>query len=215
MFEEFVRKLTYEISRELPGFSAQKMMAPLGRRPPLDYLKEGAVPKNSAVLVLLYPFAIENSLTINTVLIVRSDNEGGMHGGQVAFPGGRMDDSDKDLAATALREAEEEIGIEPGSVAIIGELTPLYIPVSNYMVHPFVGTVSKHPIFKIHSAEVKGVLEVPVRDLASDTNKGIAKRFVKFRGEEIDVPCFKIKEEIIWGATAMIISEFTEIIRRI
>ena len=212
MFEEFVKKLSHEIKRELPGFSAQKIMAPLGRKPPLEYLKENAVPRKSSVLILLYPQL--SPFSIKTVLIVRPENEGGNHAGQISFPGGSADEGDKDLRETALREAEEEIGISRKSVSVLGELSPLYIPISNFMVHPFIGITGIPPDFRIHPAEVQELLEVELDDLFAEKNKRRAEQFIKIRNLKMEVPCYAVKGKLIWGATAMIISEFEEIIRR-
>lgn len=198
---------------ELPGFSAQKLMAPLGRKPPSDYMDMGISPKKSAVLILLY--ADPNHFRVKTVFILRTENEGGSHAGQISFPGGGMDESDKNLSETALREAEEEIGVDRNAVSLLGALTPLYIPVSNYMVHPYVGMVNSVPEFKLHPLEVKGLLEVEINDLMAAKNKGDIERFIKIRKGNMQVPCYTINGEIIWGATAMIISEFTEILRRV
>lgn len=212
MFEEFAKNLMREIQKDLPGFSAQKIMAPLGRKPPLEYLKENVVPKRSAVLILLYPKI--NPYSIKTVLIQRPENEGGNHAGQISFPGGGVNDLDKDLSETALREAEEEIGIDRSRVSILGELSPLYIPVSNFMVHPFVAISSEAPLFRLHTKEVQEVIEVELDELTSEKNVGSVTRFIKIRNETTEVPCYNVNGKIIWGATAMIISELGEIIRR-
>jgi len=213
MFEEYLKKLAEELKSDLPGFSAQKSMAPLGRKPPSEYIKKNIIPKKSAVLILLYPQP--DSLEVKTVLMLRPEHEGGNHGGQISFPGGGMNESDKDLSETALREAEEEIGVKRSTVSIVGALSPLYIPVSNYMVHPYVGACKNTPQFIIHPLEVKALIEVGLEELSSDKNKTSVEKYVKIKGERIQVPCYNINGEIIWGATAMIISEFAEIIRRI
>lgn len=213
MFEEFVKKLQDQLKTELPGFSAQKLMAPLGRKPPIEYLKKGIVPKKSAVLILLYPQT--TPFSVKTVLIQRPENEGGAHAGQISFPGGAYDKSDPDLRETALREAEEEIGVNRGPITVIGELSPLYIPVSNFMVQPFVGITNKLPEFNIHTKEVTRLIEVSINDLLEEGNRKTIERFIKVLNAEMQVPCYDINGKIIWGATAMIIAEFAEIIRRI
>lgn len=212
MFEEFIKKLSDEFKRELPGISAQNLMAPFGKRPPSEYNK-GSVPKKSAVLLLLFPDSTNDS--VKTVLILRPENEGGIHAGQISFPGGSYDESDGDLSQTALRETEEEIGIERKSISLIGALTPLYIPVSNYIVHPFVGISKTMPVFKIHLPEVKELLEVDAEELFSDRCKSTSEVYIKIRNARMEVPCYAINRKIIWGATAMIISELSEIIKRI
>lgn len=213
MLEEFSKKIAAEIKRDLPGFSAQKLMAPLGRKPPIEYLKENIVPQKSAVLILLYPDLV--TFSPKTVLILRPENEGGNHAGQVSFPGGGYHDSDTDLSQTALREAEEEIGITRDSVLLIGALTSLYIPVSNYIVHPFIGVADKQPDFKINPLEVAGLLECEVDAFLSDVNKGTISKHLKVKNQDRQVPCYSINGKTIWGATAMIISELEEVIRRV
>lgn len=213
-FEIFSKKLFHEINKELPGFSAQKLMAPLGRKPPIEYLKKNILPQNSAVLILLYPD--EKSLPVKTVLIERADSEGRAHSGQIAFPGGGFDErTDEDFRNTALREAEEEIGVNRNSVSIIGALTPLYIPVSNYMVHPFIGITGVKPGFVIHDREVKSIIELELDELFSETIKSKTVRHIKIKNQDMEVPCYDMNGKIIWGATAMILSELEEIVRRI
>ncbi|MEK6615378.1 MAG: CoA pyrophosphatase [Bacteroidota bacterium] len=212
LFEEFVKKLSDEFNRKLPGFSAQKLMAPLGNRHPNTFLNKNKSPKKSAVLLLLYP-AI-NRKDIKTVFILRPENESGSHAGQISFPGGGYDETDIDLSGTALREAEEEIGVQRKTVSLVGALTPLYIPVSNYMVHPFVGMSKEIPEFKIHPLEVQELFECEIIELISEKNKGTILKHLKVINQEKAVPCYNINGKIIWGATAMIISELSEIINR-
>ena len=113
-----------------------------------------------------------------------------------------------------MREAEEEIGVDRTSVTMLGALSPLYIPVSNYMVHPYVGTLKNAPSFKLHPLEVKGVLEVELNELLSEKNKGAVEKYLRVKDTTTKVPCYNIGGEIIWGATAMIISELEAILRR-
>ncbi len=212
LFEKFLLKLKSELEANLPGFSAQKRMAPLGRKPPIEYLKENMTPKNSAVLILLYPDP-ETSAP-KTVLILRPENEQGNHAGQVSFPGGGFDHADVELSNTALREAEEEIGLDRSGITLLGGLTPLYIPVSNYMVHPFVGFVRSVPEFNINREEVQEVLECNAEDFLREEFKGSVSRHIKIKNAWMEVPCYNINNRIIWGATAMIISEFEEVMKR-
>ncbi len=211
MFNSFINSLSAELKKDLPGFSAQKTMAPLGRKPPAEYLKKDVNPKSSAVLILLYPKLVD----VCTVLIVRPEKEGSKHAGQIAFPGGGFEVLDKDLSETALRETEEEIGVNRNSISLLGSLTPLYIPVSNYMMHPFVGAVNSPPQFNLEPSEVDGIVEVGLYDFVSENSQSSIERFVNVRGTSMKVPCYEINGKIIWGATAMIIAEFSEIIRRI
>ena len=213
LFEEFKAKLIFELKKELPGFSAQNHMAPMGRKIIDEYLNANISPKKSAVLILIYPNA--NVSGIYVVLIIRTENEKGNHSGQISFPGGGFNESDSSLADTALRETEEEIGVDRRAVKIIGELSPVYIPVSNYIVCPFVGICDHRPVFRKHNLEVKELLEVEINEFLSESNKTTSEIFMKIRNQKVNVPCYNIKGKIIWGATAMIISEFEEVIGRI
>ncbi len=213
MFKEFVRKISIELKKDLPGFTAQQLMDPIRRVKFDEYLSEKEVPKKSAVLILFYPDPLQ--LSIKTVLILRPENEVGSHAGQVSFPGGGYDVSDKDLSETALREAEEEIGADRQYIAVAGALTPLYIPVSNYMVFPFVGIANIRPEFKIHPIEVESLLECDINEFLLEENKTKVLRHIKLAKKDIEVPCYRINKKIIWGATAMMISELEEMLRKL
>jgi hypothetical protein len=119
------------------------------------------------------------------------------------------------LSATALRETEEEIGVDRRTIKIIGALSSLYIPVSNYIVYPFVGICNHKPVFQKNILEVDDLLEVEIKELLLEKNKTSSDIFLKLMNRTMNVPCYNIRGKIIWGATAMIISEFTEVIRRI
>ena len=210
-FEIFIKNLKNALKGELPGFSAQKLMAPLGEKPPADYLNS-RTPVKSSILILLYP-AVKNQC-VKTVLIVRSEKEGSAHGGQISFPGGGFHELDLNLSETALREAEEEIGVDRNAVSLIGELTPLYIPVSNYIVTPYVGICKSEPAFTIHTVEVKEIIEVELSEFVYPGNKHTITKYIKMLDKEKQVPCYAINGRIIWGATAMIISELSEVIKK-
>ena len=115
---------------------------------------------------------------------------------------------------TALREAQEEIGIDRSAVALIGELTPLYIPVSNYIVSVYVGICKSEPIFTIHTLEVKEVMEVELSEFVSPANEHTITKYIKMLDADKQVPCYIINGRIIWGATAMIISELSAVIKK-
>jgi 8-oxo-dGTP pyrophosphatase MutT (NUDIX family) len=150
---------------------------------------------------------------LSFALIQRPEYDG-IHSGQISLPGGRYEEMDGQVLNTALRESKEEVGIEPGSVEIIGKLSELYIPPSNFMVYPFVGYTPHRPLFRTDKKEVQRLIETDLDDLLNDNNIK-TKVFRIHSGIKISTPCYEIKGDVIWGATAMMLSEFREVIRRI
>lgn len=160
--------------------------------------------RQGAVLALLYP--VDGVLSL---LLIRRTADGGAHSGQIGFPGGKAEQTDADLLATALREAQEEVGLLSCDVDIIGALSSLYIPVSNFNVHPFVGYTETKPNYILSAVEVESVLEVPIAELFHPER--VTKVVVTSPADKSfirKVPAYKLEDEtIIWGATAMMISE--------
>lgn len=166
----------------------------------------------SAVMSLLFPVGDELHL-----LFIKRTEDGRAHSGQVSFPGGKQDPTDSDLKATALREAQEEVGIMPADVDILGELTPLYIPVSNFQVHPFVAFAKEKPTYNINQAEVRYILEVRVSELFHPQTK-VTTDVVSpaMPGIIRNVKAYQLSDgTIIWGATAMILSELEMILEEL
>ena len=166
----------------------------------------------SAVLVLLFRMAEELH-----VLLMKRKEDKGAHSGQVSFPGGRQETSDADLRATALREAQEEVGILSAEVDILGALTPLYIPVSNFNVYPYVGYANERPQYNLSKQEVAYVMEVPVSKLFHESRKTVTDVVSPaVPGVIRQVKAYKLEDgTIIWGATAMIISELEVLLQEI
>lgn len=204
----FVEKLRNEIAKGLPGTEVQWAMASSDRMVKgfPRFPKEDS--RSAAVMILLYP---KDNL-IHTAFIQRPEYDG-VHGGQISFPGGKMEDSDPDLIHTAIRETAEEIGVMPSEINIIDTLTPLYIPVSNIIVTPVVGWMEKQPVFNHDESEVVFIIEADIRTLMAPSTIKI-KPF-EIRGEMIDIKYFNYKENVIWGATAMILHELFTILNRI
>jgi 8-oxo-dGTP pyrophosphatase MutT (NUDIX family) len=191
----------------LPGLDAQLRMAPNPRHgwDPLKF-PEGA--RDGAALLLVYP----HDATLHFALTVRGA-ELRNHTGQVSLPGGRVD-AGESFEAAALREAQEEIGVDPRAVELIGRLTPLHIPVSGYLLHPVVGFATMRPAFQRAEWEVARIIEAPVSVLS---DAGVLKRELRTRivnGQtiDVDVPYYDIEGEKVWGATAMVLAEFGAIL---
>lgn len=199
--EYLLQQLRIDLSHPLPGRAAQYRMAPSPRATDnLYYDTPRADTRQGGVLLLLYPH--QDQLYIP--LILRPTYEG-VHSGQIGLPGGGYESNDLDLTTTALREAHEEIGIQAESVTVLGQLSPLYIFASNYLVQPTVAWTPQRPEFSLDAHEVAMLLEVSLLDLL-DTNH-VQRETWELRGRMAEVPFFCVQTQKIWGATAMILSE--------
>ena len=208
-FLSFIGKIGKKLEGPLPGFPAQMKMASLSRLHHLANLFKSDNAIQSSVLILLYPFRSETGF----VLTLRNEYKG-IHSGQISLPGGKYEEDDESLVFTALREAKEEIGIDPKQVQILGQLTPLYIPPSKFLVTPVVGFVSSRPEFIADPYEVAKIIEIRISDFLS--NGSIRQKKINFKvGFSLNTPCYSIDGNYIWGATAMILSEFREILKTI
>ena len=201
-----INNIRQKLKQSLPGREAQLHMAPGLRRHYKDPSVDATV---ACVLVLLYPKDKEWHLT----LIQRMPHPKDRHSGQISFPGGRLEVDDPSLEAGALREAEEEVGVPREDIQLLGRLTELYIPVSNFLVHPFVGFLENEPTFIPQEAEVKEILEIPLSELSKDVNK---KKMDMPGGRNIilkNVPYYDFFGNVVWGATAMMLSEFEQVLK--
>jgi 8-oxo-dGTP pyrophosphatase MutT (NUDIX family) len=189
--------------RPLPGLDAQLRMAPSPRLgwDPLKF-PDGA--RDGAALLLVYP----HDDTLHFTLTVRGTGLRN-HTGQVSLPGGRVDQGET-FEQAALRETEEEIGVDPRSVEVLGPLTPLHIPISGYILHPVVGFATMRPAFQRAEWEVARIIEAPVSMLsdARVVKREMRTRSVNGQSIEVDVPFYDIDGEKVWGATAMVLAEF-------
>ncbi|NVJ87323.1 MAG: CoA pyrophosphatase [Algoriphagus sp.] len=204
---EIVHFLKNRLEKDLPGQAAHLEMAPQ----PVDMRRfQPKVPSNhrkGAVLLLLYP----SNEGVLFPLIKRPVYQG-VHSGQIALPGGKMDKTDPDLFYTALREAEEEVAVQSRKVEILGKLSELYIPTSNFLVTPVIGSILEIPEFVPEEREVEQVLPTGL-DLVLEPSR--KKRTILQLAErlELDTPYFDLHGEIVWGATAMILSELEHLLR--
>ncbi len=210
-------RLKAAFNRPLPGLGAQLRMAP-SPRVGWDPLKfpEGA--HDGAALLLVYPTFAEatggkpHAETLHLALTVRGSGLRN-HTGQVSLPGGRVDPGET-IEAAALREAQEEVGIDPRAVELLGRLTPLHIPVSGFLLHPVVGFTSMRPAFQRAEWEVARIIEAPLSVLSApgSIKREIRARIVSGQSIDVDVPYFAIDGEKVWGATAMVLAEFCAIL---
>lgn len=209
-FEQFLDKISVVAKQPLFALDAHLKMAPLERVQYLqNYDYSAKNPKASAVLSLFYP---KNGLA-HLLLIVRSSYPG-VHSSQIAFPGGKKELEDLDLQETALREANEEVGISPTEIEIVKQWSDLYIPPSNFMVSAFMGISQQTQNFVLQPDEVSGIIELPVTDLLNDSLVQNVLMNTSY-GSDISVPAFVINDHIVWGATAMILSEIKETFRAV
>lgn len=206
-FNYFLSHLSKLKELPLDGIDSQFKMAPeLRKKFSLEDIT-AKKPKESAVLALFYPDKDHNT---KIVLMLRS-NYKGVHASQISFPGGKKEKTDYSLKHTALRETEEEIGVLQPDITIIRELTKTYIPPSNFWVTPFLGFVQKTPIFTTNY-EVEKIIEISLSNLIDDKNLS-CKNLTTSYMENIDVPCFKLNDYTVWGATAMMLSEIKDLIK--
>jgi 8-oxo-dGTP pyrophosphatase MutT (NUDIX family) len=202
-------RLRSALQDPLPGLEAQLRMAPTPR---VGWDPHRVPPglRDAAGLVLVYSAADEPHL----LLTVR----GGSlrhHTGQVSLPGGAVDEGES-VERAAVREAEEEVGVDARDVHVAGRLTPLHIPVSGFLLHPVVGVAVAPPVFRAAEWEVARILEVPLSRLADPDVVRSEHRMLTRNGEPVavDVPYFDLHGEKVWGATAMVLAEFLAIAAR-
>lgn len=198
------RHLPRRLDETLPGHAAQATMAPRyeARREALSVEDKDC--REAGVLALLLPLPEGPGI----VLTVRRDHLPD-HAGQISFPGGQREGTES-LLETALREAHEEIALDPQSVNVVGAMTPLYIPPSNFCVHPFLGIVSHTPDLRPTDREVGNVLRAPLHLLLDPATRVVETWTL--HGTEVEVPYYDVDGHTVWGATAMMLAEILSVI---
>lgn len=207
-FEDFTKNITQLKKIQLGGVEAQFKLAPEMRLAYDDKKITANNPKIAAVLALFYP----NNNNNTSLLLTKRASYSGPHSNQISFPGGKIEKSDNNLSQTALRETFEEVGVSQEKVEILREITNVYIPPSNFLVTPFIGITKTKPMFKVNS-EVAEIIEVSFLDLLDDNNVGTIQITNSYMRETL-VPSFNINGSVIWGATAMILSEIKEVLKK-
>tara|TARA_B100000508_G_scaffold55003_2_gene42636 strand:+ start:40681 stop:41322 length:642 start_codon:yes stop_codon:yes gene_type:complete len=204
-----IQALRDRLEQELPGEDAHVRMSPTGRGRSSQLLKNVSHVHESAVSIVLY----ENNAVYSSLLIQRPTYKG-VHSGQVCLPGGKREDFETHLHQTALRECMEETGIDQNKLELLGSLTPVYIPVSNHHVHPYVfHHPSSTPDLIPDPREVVEIIPFELKQLIEEER--IKKTDILIRDDHKlkNVPYFDIEGRVVWGATAIILHEFKEVLK--
>lgn len=210
-FSEFKDRIVKIAKMELPGEIVQHKMAPIER---IQELKNQAKLKKTArkagVMALFYP-NVEGETYL--ILILRKTYKG-VHSAQVGFPGGKTEPEDSGIEQTALRETEEEVGVPQHAISVIRELTEIFIPPSNFFVQPFIGITEDTPVFIPQEEEVEALIEVPLQHFMDDSVL-ITKRITTSYAVDIEVPAYLLNDHVVWGATAMMLNEVREMLKKV
>lgn len=205
-FDRLIELLQQRLTEPLPGKQAHLKMAPK----PVDMRRfETDLPENhrkSGVLILFFPDGKDSIFPL-----IKRPEYAGFHSGQIAFPGGKMEPEDENIIQTSLREAQEEVGIDRRDVQVLGKLSDLYIPTSNFLVSPIVGFMEKRPNLIPEEKEVSRIIQT---DLGFLFRPEVRKqKDLEFGlNLKLNTPYFEIEGEVVWGATAMILSELIEML---
>ena len=207
-FSNFAFQLKQRLKKPLPGRSAQLKMAPK----PIDERRFAEDPSRPArlggVMVLLY----QEDRQVRIPLMKRPIYNGA-HSGQVSFPGGKFEEGDANLVETALRETEEEIGIDMGEIEVLGNLSEMFIVASNFKVLPTVGIVREFPIFKLDRKEVEAIYTPSLQQFTDVVEPKV--KTMHFPPYTIHSPYYDVEGQVVWGATAMILGELAEVIKEL
>ncbi len=209
-FQDFMTHIPKIKQETLLGELAHQIMSPPERADLVKNLNFDTInPKKAAVMMLFYP---KNNKT-HLVLIVRNSYKG-VHSAQIAFPGGKVEKTDLNFEETALRETEEEVGVLRHKINVIRAFTKIYIPPSNFIVYPFLGFSDEELVFLPDPEEVAGIIEWPLHDFLNEDfviNHNMSTSY----SIDIQVPAFQIQEHVVWGATAMMLSELKETLKKV
>jgi len=201
---EFIRDIANNLKKPLPGIDAQYRMAHKVRGKATQDTSKARI---AGVMVLLFP----KNEKWHVAFIQRPvKNPNDPHSGQISFPGGKKEEGDRDHKETALRETEEELGLPVKDIEVIGALTTLFIPVSNFNVFPFVGWTDQYPNWIPQESEVASVIEAPLEDFFTSEIRQKGEMRINKHIVLQEVPYFDLDGRILWGATAMIMNEFLE-----
>ncbi len=210
-FELFLQSVSKIEQIPLPGQVSQLKMSPPFRLELIEQQREAMkTSKKAAVTALFYP---DEEQVTKLILILRKTYKG-VHSAQVGFPGGRREDSDESLKHAALRETWEEVGVPIADIEVLKVMTELYIPPSNFTVYPFFGVTNKTPMFVKQDDEVEDLIEVLLTDFLDELAVTSVKVMTSLE-KEMEVPAFLLNGHIVWGATAMMLSELKDLLKTV
>lgn len=207
-FEMFI-KLTSKIKNlNLPGEVSQFKMSPPFRRDLLDENRaKMKLARKAGVMALFYP----NHLGETYLILILRKTYKGVHSSQVGFPGGKYEDDDPDIEYTALRETYEEVGVPIIDMKVLKALTKLYIPPSNFTVSPYIAITKQTPQFIKQDDEVEALIEVSLSHFLDNNRSDV--NVMTSMNKELEVPAFTLNGHIVWGATAMMLSELKDLLK--
>ncbi len=210
-FDTFLKSVSKIEQIPLPGLASQLKMSPPFRLELMEQQVEAMKnSKKAAVTALFYP---DEKQVTKLILILRKTYKG-VHSAQVGFPGGRREDSDETLMHAALRETWEEVGVPISDIKVLKAMTELYIPPSNFTVYPYFGITHKTPMFVKQDEEVEDLIEVLLTDFVDDNSISSVKVMTSLE-KEMQVPAFILNGHIVWGATAMMLSELKDLLKTV
>lgn len=211
-FDDFAIRIPKIKDLPLPGEASHVKMAPDFR---LEEMRRARLNqknrKKAGVMALFYP-DIQNS--VHLLLILRQPHPKDVHSNQIGFPGGKVEKSDTDIMATALRETWEEVGVSPNEIEVVRAFSEIYIPPSNFEVHPFMGLYRKQQPFIPQKSEVAALLEVPLSAFLDDANL-FTETLTTSYAQNVSVPAFKLNGYTVWGATSMMLNEMRTLLREV
>ena len=204
-YKEFIEFIIKIKDFNLKGKLAHKKMVPYNRISENEQNKINNFRyKEAAVLILIYP----SDKGVPSFVLIERTISSGVHSGQISLPGGKKEKNDKSFWDTSIRETNEEIGVNLSKINFIKKMSCVYVPPSNFMIYPFIGYLDKYPFFNMQKEEVQNIFEINILDLLKNKNKSFSEVRSKYMNNNIKVPVYNFMDKIIWGATAMILSEF-------
>ena len=210
-FDDFLISTSKIKNIPLPAQASQFKMAPPFRQELLKQQVEAIkTAKSAGVVALFYP---NNNQETHLILILRKTYKG-VHSAQIGFPGGKLEPQDASIEAAAIRETFEEVGIPSKNIKVLRALSEVYIPPSNFYVYPFIAISKATPQFIKQDDEVEAIIEVALTHFLDDAS--IITQHVKTSySVEVEVPAFKLNNHVVWGATAMMLSEIKDLLKQL